>query len=144
MTATIPIRPAYTPFGEFNNPEAEVIQQICVDIQNKAASMLKPGAIPSKIYKKIIADIPDNFLTGFMGCPTQQVNFLGHGIGLHVDEYPAIASKFDLPLEKNMIIALEPKKGIPQAGMLGTENTFIVTENGGEVITGKGHDFIRV
>ncbi|PKL60203.1 MAG: peptidase M24, partial [Methanomicrobiales archaeon HGW-Methanomicrobiales-4] len=36
-----------------------------------------------------------------------------------------------------MVFALEPKKGIPDVGMVGIENTFVVTPNGGRSITGK-------
>ncbi|NLZ30398.1 MAG: aminopeptidase P family protein, partial [Methanomicrobiales archaeon] len=64
------------------------------------------------------------------------VSFLGHGVGLQVDEMPVIARGFDEPLEEGMVIALEPKKGVEGVGMVGTENTFIVTRGGGRSITG--------
>jgi len=70
-----------------------------------------------------------------MGFGTNKVSFLGHGIGLVIDEYPAIASKIRIPLEKNMIIALEQKKGLEGNGLVGIENTFLVTEHGGEKLT---------
>lgn len=71
-----------------------------------------------------------------MGYKNRKVNFLGHGIGLHIDEYPVIAKGFTEPLELGMAIALEPKIGIEGIGMVGVENTFLVTENGGRCITG--------
>jgi hypothetical protein len=37
-----------------------------------------------------------------------------------------------------MVIALEPKKGIKDIGMVGIENTFVVTHQGGRCIN--GHD----
>ncbi|MBN2485791.1 MAG: aminopeptidase P family protein [Bacteroidales bacterium] len=108
----------------------------CVDIQNRLAEKLKPGAIPSKLYEGIMNNLPKGFLRNFMGFGSRQVKFLGHGIGLVIDEIPVIAKGFDAPLEENMVMALEPKKGIENIGMVGIENTFIVTPNGGQCITG--------
>ena len=68
--------------------------------------------------------------------------FLGHGIGLAIDEYPVIAKGFDEPLEAGMVLALEPKIGIPGFGMVGIENTFVVEESGGRSLTGDETDVI--
>ncbi|HHV29022.1 MAG TPA: aminopeptidase P family protein [Clostridium sp.] len=108
----------------------------CVDIQNKIASMLKPGEIPASIYKDIMDSLDTRFLENFMGFGNRRVKFLGHGIGLQVDEMPVIAEGFNEPLREGMVLALEPKKGIENVGMVGIENTFIVTEQGGKCITG--------
>ncbi len=53
-----------------------------------------------------------------------------------IDELPVIARGFTEPLQENMTFALEPKKGIPGVGMVGTENTFVVTPGGGRCLTG--------
>jgi Xaa-Pro aminopeptidase len=109
----------------------------CVDIQNEIAQKLKPGAIPSVIYEETLNKLDPGFLENFMGFGNRQVKFLGHGIGLTIDEIPVIAKGFDMPLEENMVFALEPKKGIKNIGMVGIENTFIVTPSGGKCITGQ-------
>ena len=116
----------------------------CVDIQNEAASMLKPGAIPSEIYTTIMNKLDSEFLQNFMGFGNRKVKFLGHGVGLLIDETPVIAEGFDEPLEEGMVFALEPKKGIENIGMVGIENTFIVTSKGGECITGNNPGLIPV
>jgi Xaa-Pro aminopeptidase len=116
----------------------------CVDIQNEIASMLKPGAIPSEIYKIIMNSLDSEFLQNFMGFGNRKVKFLGHGVGLLIDESPVIAEGFDEPLEEGMVFALEPKKGIEKIGMVGIENTFIVTPEGGECITGNNSGLIPV
>lgn len=116
----------------------------CVDIQNDIADMLKPGAMPSEIYKTIMDDLDGEFLQNFMGFGNRRVNFLGHGIGLLIDELPVIAEKFSEPLQEGMVFAVEPKKGIPDIGMVGIENTFIVTRHGGECITGHNPGLIPV
>ncbi|MFO7831952.1 MAG: Xaa-Pro peptidase family protein [Desulfuromonadaceae bacterium] len=116
--------------------EAVDIHKRCVEIQNETAAMLKPGAVPAEIYATITERIEPEFMQNFMGFGERQASFLGHGIGLHVDEWPVIAKGFDEPLQENMLIAIEPKKGLAGIGMVGTENTFLVTPEGGESLTG--------
>ncbi|NLB00139.1 MAG: aminopeptidase P family protein [Methanomicrobiales archaeon] len=116
----------------------------CVEIQNEAASMLQPGGVPSEIYSAILDGLDPGFLKNFMGFGDRQVQFLGHGIGLDVDETPVIARGFDEPLEEGMVIALEPKKGIANVGTVGIENTFVVSRGGGRCITGENPGLIPV
>jgi len=120
------------------------IHNKCVDIQNKAAAMLRPGAIPSEIYNSIMSNLDEEFLQNFMGFGNRKVKFLDHGVGLLIDETPVIAEGFDEPLQEGMVFALEPKKGIENIGMVGIENTFIVTAKGGECITGDNPGLIPV
>lgn len=116
----------------------------CLDIQNKMAAMLKPGAIPSQIYKTIMNDLDSSFLDNFMGFGVRKVKFLGHSIGLWIDELPVIAEGFNEPIQEGMVFALEPKKGIEGIGMVGVENTFLVTCDGGKCITGDNEGLIPV
>jgi len=131
-------------FGK--EPEDDVVleHQVCVDIQNRMADQLKPGAVPSAIYENIMNSLDPAFLKNFMGFGNRQVKFLGHGIGLVIDEIPVIARGFDIPLQENMVLALEPKKGIEDFGMVGIENTFIVTPQGGQCITGFSNGLVPV
>ncbi len=124
--------------------EAVDIHKRCVEIQDETAAMLKPGAVPAQIFAKIIDKLEPEFMQNFMGFGERQANFLGHGIGLHVDEWPVIAKGFDEPLQENMVIAIEPKKGLAGIGMVGTENTFLVTPTGGESLTGNHPGLLAV
>lgn len=126
------------------SPEAVLAHKRCLDIQNHIASMLKPGSIPEEIYNTVMNDLDNDFLENFMGFGNRKVKFLGHGIGLHIDEYPVIAKGFTEPLEEGMVIALEPKKGIENVGMVGVENTFLVTKEGGICITGDNEGLISI
>jgi len=116
----------------------------CVRVQHQIARLLKPGAIPSEIYKNVIESLSPEFLEGFMGYQQRQVKFLGHGIGLTIDELPVIAQGFDEPLKEGMAFAIEPKKGMEGIGMVGIENTFLVTPKGGRCITGTSPGLIPV
>jgi Xaa-Pro aminopeptidase len=96
------------------------------------------------VYAGAMEGLGPAFLENFMGFGDRRAGFLGHGVGLTVDELPVIAPGFDDPLEEGMTIALEPKKGIPGRGMVGTENTFLVTKRGGRSLTGAGPGLIPV
>jgi Xaa-Pro dipeptidase len=123
-------------FGRPLPDEAITAHRRCVDIQYLLASLLKPGAIPSDIHASTMASLDPQFLTNFMGYGDRRVDFLGHGVGLQIDEPPVIAEGFDEPLAEGMVVALEPKKGVPGVGMVGTENTYLVTPEGGRSLTG--------
>jgi Xaa-Pro dipeptidase len=131
----------------FGKPQPEIVikeHNKCLTIQDQLAAQLKPGAIPSEIYETTINSLDPEFIKNFMGYDKRQVKFLGHGVGLLIDEIPVIAKGFDEPLKENMVIALEPKKGIKDVGMVGIENTFIVTSKGGRCITGSSRGLIPV
>ncbi len=131
----------------FGNPipqEAMESHFQCVRIENEVASLLKPGVTPDEVYTTVMGGLTSAFLENFMGFGLRRVNFLGHGVGLQVDEIPVIAKGFSDPLEEGMVIAVEPKKGIRGVGMVGIENTYIVTPSGGKSITGKNPGLIEV
>ena len=123
-------------FGKHIPDEAIRAHERCVAIQDEIASLLKPGAVPSEIYTTVMSGLEPAFRENFMGFKENTVKFLGHGIGLQIDESPVIAQGFDEPLEEGMVFAVEPKKGIPGVGLVGIENTFVVTPQGGRSLTG--------
>lgn len=131
-------------FGRSLPPYAIDAHNKCVEIQDEIASMLKPGSLPSEIYRSIMDNLDDDFKRNFMGFGKRRVKFLGHGIGLLIDELPVIAERFTEPLQEGMVFAVEPKRGIKYIGMVGIENTFIVTPKGGECITGNSKGLIPV
>ena len=78
-----------------------------------------------------------------MGYGENRVAFLGHGIGLDLDELPVLAPRFDLPLEPGNVIAVEPKVFLGETGGVGVENTYVITETGCRNLT-PGSEEIRV
>ena len=67
-----------------------------------------------------------------MGVAPDQARFVGHGIGMEVDEYPFLARGFDAPLEPGMVFALEPKLVFAGRAAVGIEDSFVVTQDGVE------------
>jgi len=131
-------------FGRSLPREAIAIHERCLSLQDEMAACLRPGTIPSEIYQSVMESVEPAFLENFMGFESRRARFLGHGVGLQVDEMPVIAPGFDEPLQEGMVIALEPKKGVRDVGMVGTENTYIVTSSGGRSITGNNRGLIPV
>ena len=80
----------------------------------------------------------------FMGYGEGQVKFIGHGIGLEIDEYPIISPHFDMVLEKGMVLALEPKFVIPQKGVVGLEDDYLVTSAGLRRLTRTDQALIKI
>ena len=70
-----------------------------------------------------------------MGFGADQAKFLGHGIGLEIDEWPVLAKGFQMPLEPGMVIAVEPKFTFPGQGVVGIENSYLITEQGARALT---------
>jgi Xaa-Pro dipeptidase len=131
-------------FGGTPSGEVAGAHRQCVALEHRMAALLNPGNTPSTVYAGAMEGLGPEFLGNFMGFGGRRAGFLGHGVGLVVDELPVIAPGFDEPLEEGMTIALEPKKGIPGTGMVGSENTYLVTKQGGRSLTGAGPGLIPV
>ena len=100
-------------------------------VQEKAVEAAKPDVAAGDLYDTMVEEARKKGMAEwFMGAPGKKIKFTGHGVGLELDEYPIIAKGQSMLLEKNMVIALEPKVIIPDKGVVGIENMFLVTENG--------------
>jgi Xaa-Pro aminopeptidase len=105
-------------------------------MNSEIEAMLKPGTSCASIYRYTLDRIGDSpYAATFMGVGDSKVRFVGHGVGLELDELPVLASGFDLPLQPGMTIAIEPKIFFPDHGGVGVENTYLITETGFEKLT---------
>ena len=105
-------------------------------IQDRIVAELKPGAICSELFALATKMAEEAGLGDcFMGPPGEQAKFVGHGVGLELDELPVLAQGFDMPLQAGQTIAVEPKFVFPDLGPIGIENTYVVTDQGGEKLT---------
>jgi Xaa-Pro dipeptidase len=64
-----------------------------------------------------------------------RARFVGHGVGIELDEWPVIAKGIDTPLHEGMVVAIEPKFLFPDIGVVGLENTWAVRSDGLEALT---------
>lgn len=105
----------------------------------------RPGAIPADLYEKILATVKAaGQLEHFMGMGQDRVPFVGHGVGLELDEFPIIGAKFTWPLQGDMIVAFEPKFFLPDLGMIGCEDTGRITSAGVVWLTQTQHHVYRL
>ena len=74
----------------------------------------------------------------------QKAGFIGHGVGIEINELPVIAPRSRDILAIGNVIALEPKFVIPSVGAVGVENTYVVTPNGMECITHAPEEIINL
>lgn len=111
------------------------VHQVSIDIHNEIRETTKPGTPCADLYLLAEKKIKENQLeTYFMGT-VQQAKFIGHGVGLEINEPPVLTRRSKEILQPGMAIALEPKFVLPDIGAVGIENTYIVNENGLEKIT---------
>jgi Xaa-Pro dipeptidase len=108
-----------------------------VRIEQHAKKIALPGVAWGTVYDECHRmAVEMGYADHFMGSAGAQVSFIGHGIGIEIDEYPFIARGFsDQLLEENMTFAFEPKAVYPGLGAVGVENTFWVAKDGLKHIT---------
>lgn len=110
-------------------------QQRCLELEQEVVRLMVPGEPIENLYLRTMDKFDNIYGDAFMNGG----KFLGHSIGLVMDEAPAIAKGFKQPLQPGMTFAVEPKIALPGLGMVGTENTYVVTEKGARSLTGSSH-----
>ena len=126
-------------------PELDRGHRFCMDVQAWLAEHCVPGALPSELYAQVMDWAAREGLSeGFMALDGNKVRFLGHGIGLVIDEFPPLSGGMREPIKEGMVLALEPKYGVSGLGMVGVENTFEVTASGARCLTGGDYDMLCV
>ena len=115
--------------------QAYAAHQTCLEIQEEIVAMAKPGTVCEDMYNKAIEIVTKaGFADYFMGVD-QKAKFIGHGIGLEINEMPVLAPRMKQELESGMVFALEPKIVLPGIGPVGIENSWAVTTDGLEKLT---------
>lgn len=117
---------------------------LSVRILRAAEQQIRPGTAPSALFELAEATAEQAGLDEhFMGFGQGRVRFLGHGVGMEIDELPVLAPGFDQPLEPGNVIAVEPKFVFPGRGSVGIENMYAVTADGWEKMTTASEELIE-
>ncbi|MDG0791899.1 Xaa-Pro peptidase family protein [Cohnella ginsengisoli] len=118
---------------------------VSVRILRHVESLLRPGASPESLYAEALRLADEAGLAAhFMGFGEDQVRFLGHGIGLEIDEWPVLARGFADPIEPGVVLAIEPKFTFPGRGVVGIENTYAITADGFRTLTASPERLYRL
>ena len=108
----------------------EAYRFVC-EVHARFGRLARPGAVAGELYAQILEwAARGDWSEYFMGHGPTQVSFVGHGLGLEVDEFPFIANHQKTVLQAGMTFAFEPKIIIPELGVAGLENTYVVKEEG--------------
>lgn len=109
--------------------------QVSIEISNKVMDIAKPGVSCAELYNIAMEAVVKNNLEPYFMGTKQQAKFVGHGVGLEINEPPVLTPRSKELLEPNIVFALEPKFVIPEVGAVGIENTYLVTQGGLEKLT---------
>jgi Xaa-Pro dipeptidase len=115
-------------------------------VQRRMTELAVPGAIWSDVYDHCLAlAVELGYADSFMGAKGSQVSFIGHGVGIEIDEYPLIARGFkEMTLEVGMVFAFEPKVVFPGEGAIGIENTFYLSNDGLKQLTYSSEELLII
>jgi Xaa-Pro dipeptidase len=115
------------------------------EIVEETMSFAKEGVNAADIFRKALDRAKREKLEDyFMGYGEGQVSFLGHGLGLEINELPVITPRHDILLKEGMVFAIEPKFIFPGEGSTGIEADFIVRKNHLERVTDTPLDLVQV
>lgn len=111
--------------------------EIAEAVQKKCKHLLVKGGDPPEIFfilEQLVREL--GYEDRFMGIHSDKVAFIGHGIGLELDEFPIITPSYKSPLEIGNTIAMEPKLMIPELKTgVGIEDSWVVTDHGGRQLS---------
>ena len=114
---------------------ARKAHSLSITIHHRLATMAKPGVEAKALYEEAMKIVKDAGLEEYFMGLKQKAGFIGHGVGIEVNELPVIAPRSRDVLQAGNVIALEPKFVIPQVGAVGIENTYVVRDSGLECLT---------
>ena len=111
------------------------VHRVALEIQARMERAAKPGVPCAELYRDALAMAGQEGLEEcFMGTRFQ-AKFVGHGVGLEINELPVLTTRSKDILQPGMTFAFEPKFVLAGIGAVGIENTFLVTDSGVEKMT---------
>ena len=114
---------------------AEKAHRCSIEICRAFCEKAKPGVAAKDMYDMAANMASEAGLEAYFMGHMQKAGFVGHGVGIEINELPVLSARSkDIFVEGN-VIALEPKFVIPGVGAVGIENTYVITADGAECIT---------
>jgi Xaa-Pro aminopeptidase len=134
------------PVGTFWRESYEAMRSVAQHLEQT----VRPGMTSGEVYEAAVAKaIELGCGDNFMGppddiSPGQRVPFVGHGVGLELDEWPPLQRGTDAVLEEGMVLAIEPKLIYEGQGAVGIEDTYLLTTDGLAPLTFSARDMLEV
>ena len=104
--------------------------EVAITIQDMIVKYAKPSAVCGEIYEKAVKMAEESGYGDYFMGYKQKSRFVGHGVGIELDEMPVLAHRSKTVLKEGMVIAIEPKFTLPGIGAVGVENTCVVRRDG--------------
>jgi len=109
-----------------------------ITVKEEVVDVLDQGLDCSQAWRKGLALAEElGHGNNLMGMAPDQSRFLGHSVGLQLDETPVVAEGFDRPLPIGGTMAIEPKI-VHSDGSIGSEDTWVRDDQGMRPITADG------
>lgn len=122
--------------------EAYRAHQVSIDIQKRLIEEMKEGVGCEELWELSLKMATAAGLADCYMGTTQQAKFVGHGVGIVINELPVLATRSKDVLKANMTIAIEPKFVIAGVGAVGVEDTFLIETSGCERLTKLDYDIV--
>jgi Xaa-Pro dipeptidase len=128
QTRTLAIGTLPEKFGRAHDAAVAIL----ADVQ----SAIRPGVTPQDLYRRSLERARElGVAEAFMGSGPLRARYLGHGVGLELDEWPVLAEGWTEPLQPGHVFCVEPKIVFPGEGAVGIEDQYAVTPEGAERLT---------
>ncbi|MFB6356029.1 MAG: M24 family metallopeptidase [bacterium] len=119
--------------------------EILKEIYKEIESVLRAGNTPDQVYNTALRVASETPLSEyFQGHGDKQGEFVGHGIGLEIDEPPVLSKGVDQPLKKNNVVTIEIFFVFPGEGGVKIEESCIVTEEQPELLSSIPRELYKV
>lgn len=116
---------------------SERIRELAVavrEIEDEIIAAVVPGRSAEEIYQAgVAAAEARGVIEVFQGHSGTHGPYVGHGLGLELDEPPVLGPGVTAPLAEGMVLAIEPKLISPEFGAVNLEDDVVVTKTGAEV-----------
>jgi Xaa-Pro aminopeptidase len=111
-------------------------QHAAQEILREVVRELRPGIQNTRPWERAAALAQElGVAEGFMGVGRERMRFIGHGVGLELDELPVLSEGSPGTVPDGATVAIEPKIVYPGVGVLGEENTYLVAKDGTRQLT---------
>lgn len=124
--------------------EAVDAHQCSIDICRAFEREARPGVEARTLYEMCADMARERGLERYFMGHRQHAGFVGHGVGIEVNEWPVIAPRSRQILERNNTIALEPKFVIPEVGAVGIENTYVIEDAGARSLANAPEEIVQL
>ena len=115
--------------------EAYRLHELSLEIHRQVMQKAAPGTSCADLYNESLRMVEEAGAGPYFMGTELQAQFVGHGLGLQINELPVLMGRSKDTLQPGMVIAFEPKFVLPHIGAVGIENTYLVTETGIENLT---------